>query len=76
MEILATPGTLVGLSIGILAGMAIQHARHVVRSYQSAKASVPGLKEAAASAETRGAIWILAVGAVALLVLLAIVRTA
>jgi hypothetical protein len=76
MEILATPGTLVGLVIGILAGMAIQHTRHVVRAYQSAKNSLPGLKEAAASAETRGAIWILAVAAVILLVLLVLVRTA
>lgn len=66
---LATPGILVGLLIGIPAGMAIQHTRHVVRAYQTAKTNLPAQKEAASSAETRGAIWIVALSAIVLLLL-------
>lgn len=63
-----------GLLVGVPAGMAIQHARHVVRAYQSARTSLPGQKEAASSAETRGAVWIVAVSVVVLLVVLVLVR--
>lgn len=75
MEMLATPGVLVGLLIGIPAGMAIQHTKHIVRAYQSAKTNLPAQKEAASSAEARGAIWIVALAAVVLLVLLVIARS-
>jgi len=74
MEMLATPGILVGLLVGVPAGMAIQHARHLVRSYHNARTNLPAQKEVASSAETRGAIWIVAVAGLALLVLALVIR--
>lgn len=74
MEMLATPGFLVGLLFGIPAGMAFQHAKHLVRAYQNAKTALPAQKEVAASAEVRGAIWLVAVVAVGLLVAALLIR--
>ena len=75
MDVIASPGVLLGLLFGVPAGMAIQHARHLVRAHQSTKASLPGQKEAASTAETHGALWLLVVGVLALLVVVVIVAS-
>jgi hypothetical protein len=75
MDVIASPGLLLGLLFGVPAGMAIQHARHLVRAHQNTKASLPGQKEAASTAETHGALWLLVVGVLALLVVVVIVAS-
>ena len=46
-----------------------------MRAYRNAKTNLPTQKEVAASAETRGAIWMVVLAAVSLLVLLVIARS-
>lgn len=74
MEVIATGGLWLGVLVGFLAGIGFQSARQAVKAHRTAKEGLPKLKKDASSAETRGAVWLLAIGVYALLILVFVVR--
>jgi hypothetical protein len=76
MQLPVAVGVVLLLMIGVGAGKAFHHAQQTGKAYRDAKSSLPSQKRAASSSETRGAIWLLALGTIVVLLLLAVVKGA